>query len=298
MKRLCAYLLSAIACALVVAMVACVSDRSPSGVDAAVARSMLSEDWPNEPATFTAISDYAFNDSIPVTSVLSPDLAVGSGWRIINNNSGFVTKKTNETTVPFSPDSVGQWRYPLLFGDGAAPGELYRSLDQARDELFFGIWWKPSDPWDGHSSGINKIIHVLTNGSNHLIVTMAEVAPDTFRIIVTLSFPGICNQHLANSSGDACGARHLVGGTAVDVALGEWHQIEVYFKMSSADDAEDGIVKLWVDGTQVGNYTTANFDASDPFVELKISPTWGGSTGETKSEQDFFWYDHVRVSAP
>jgi hypothetical protein len=28
-----------------------------------------------------------------------------------------------------------------------------------------------------------------------------------------------------------------------------------------------------------------------------LSPTWGG-VGDTKSETDYFWFDHVHISRP
>jgi len=33
------------------------------------------------------------------------------------------------------------------------------------------------------------------------------------------------------------------------------------------------------------------------FQELQIAPTWGG-VGGTKSQQDYFWFDHVHLSRP
>jgi hypothetical protein len=283
----------------VIVCVGCADERFVSAPNRDVSRqSLMSANWPNEPTGFTTISDYAFSDLIPTTTVLEPDQAVGGGWRIINNDLGLVTTKTDDATAPLTPDNVGQWRYPIAFPDAIAPGDMYRGLDASRTELYFGFWWKPSDPWEGHSSGINKILHLLTSDTDDLFVSMDETSPGTFRIAVTLSFPGICNQHLANSSGDICGARNLFGGTPVAVQLGQWHRVEVYVKMSTTSVTQDGIVRWWVNGTQVGNYTTANFNPLRPFVELKISPTWGGNTGEQKTEEDFFWFDHAYISVP
>jgi hypothetical protein len=32
------------------------------------------------------------------------------------------------------------------------------------------------------------------------------------------------------------------------------------------------------------------------FNRLQFAPTYGGNTGDTKKQNDYFWYDHVRVS--
>ncbi len=53
-------------------------------------------------------------------------------------------------------------------------------------------------------------------------------------------------------------------------------------------------MKWWLDGVLQGNFTNVNYPA-DAFDEFKFAPTWGG-TGGTKNEQDYFWFDHVRIT--
>ena len=46
----------------------------------------------------------------------------------------------------------------------------------------------------------------------------------------------------------------------------------------------DGIIRWWMDGVLVGNYTNVKFPNDNGFVEYQISPTWGGNTGDIKTE--------------
>ncbi|OLB64223.1 MAG: hypothetical protein AUH96_09910 [Nitrospirae bacterium 13_2_20CM_2_61_4] len=69
------------------------------------------------------------------------------------------------------------------------------------------------------------------------------------------------------------------------------------FRMSTTSTSRDGIVRWWVNGTLVGDYSTVNFDVAHAFDEFHFSPTWGG-IGSSKTEEDYFWYDHVRLSVP
>jgi len=50
------------------------------------------------------------------------------------------------------------------------------------------------------------------------------------------------------------------------------------------------------DGTVVGNYTNVKFPNDNGFVEYQISPTWGGNTGDIKTELDSYSFDHSYLS--
>jgi hypothetical protein len=52
-----------------------------------------------------------------------------------------------------------------------------------------------------------------------------------------------------------------------------------------------------LDGELQGSYTDLQMPADAGFVEYDFSPTWGGAGG-AKTETDFFWFDHVHISAP
>jgi hypothetical protein len=105
------------------------------------------------------------------------------------------------------------------------------------------------------------------------------------------------NGHLPASSGDEPGTRNLSGNVSEpEISLGEWHQVEIYFRQSTTETSMDGTLRWWLDGELVGDHDNVNFVADD-FQHFELAPTWGG-IGEVKTQDDFYWFDHVRISAP
>ena len=100
--------------------------------------------WTHEPTGLTTWFD------API------DALTGNGWGIVNLN-GYATVVA-DVAAPFSPTGVGQWRYPSGFAGGQAPATMYHSLPSAFDEGFVGVWWKPSNPWQGHSTYVKRSI--------------------------------------------------------------------------------------------------------------------------------------------
>jgi hypothetical protein len=49
-----------------------------------------------------------------------------------------------------------------------------------------------------------------------------------------------------------------------------------------------------MDGTLQGDYNTFPI-VTGGFGEFQLSPTWGGM-GDNKTQTDYYWYDHVRLS--
>jgi hypothetical protein len=229
--------------------------------------------WPNEPAGFTLVNDYDLGrDPIPATyNAIYLGL---SGWDVqwnpVGNGSAIA-----DGGAPFSPPAVYQVRYPAGFAGGSAPSTLALTFP-GRSELYFGYWWKPSTPWQGHSSGINKISFCIAgNFSNDIIVSMRAI-------------PGA-------GSGPPFHVQLYVNGTYLTnnvndptVTLGAWHRIEVY--LNEATNA----ARLWLDGVPLSDHTSVGLVAV-PFDLFELSPTWGG-IGDTKTETDYYWYDHVHLS--
>jgi len=226
--------------------------------------------WPNEPAGFTPLTDWPFNT------------VTGSGW---NQNTGNATI-VPDGTAPLSPANVMQIPYPAGFVAGSAPDTVWRSLGV--DEMYFGFWWKPSNPWQDQTAG-NKIVFPDV-GTNHTFLIMM---PGNHEIWAQLDF-GADNSHLLNAGPSAPGPIN-VWGNRVTVSLGQWHRIEGHMKKSTNSTSRDGILRWWVDGVNAGNYTNVNYLGT--FQEFQFSPTWGG-VGGTKTENDYYWYDHVRISIP
>jgi hypothetical protein len=248
--------------------------------------------WPNEPKGSMTIIDNALN------------CIVCNGWDMAWD-SGNTTIST-DSTAPVSPSNVLQFRYPIGFGSGNSPSIVYYPISSGRTDLFLGYAFKTSNPFQGKGGGggVNKHIFIFpaqTNSTSTLIFTHMRGSgnAEALQYEVTVENDGVtCNGHVAGSNGDACGSRNFPAnvGSGV-VARGVWHKVELYIKMSTNATSRDGIIRFWVNGVLVGNYTTVNFGTT-PWQDFQFSPTFGGGEGERKTQTDYLWFDNVHISVP
>src|ERR1041385_8648297 len=238
----------------------------------------VSGGWGHEPAGFTVLTDYGLTDAIPVTQ---GEVAIpgGSGWSSIYNGAGNVTEVA-DATAPLSGGSVWQFRYPAGFGGGEAPATEFFNHAAAR-EVYAGFWWKPSSPWQNHpSSNVNKIAFWFGGGGGQSI-DIQMYGPAPYYLHVVTEFPS--------------GFRLRPNVTATPVTLGQWHKIEWHIKYASSAGSGDGVVEWWLDGVLQGSYSNVQTPGDAGFTMFQFSPTWGG-VGDTKSETDYYWFDHVHLS--
>jgi hypothetical protein len=243
---------------LAVLLVAC-SSGTPS--------SPPSTGWTHQPPGFAVLTDWPL------------DAFSGGGWNI-KNPTGDATI-VPDTAAPVSAPNVGQWRYPAGFAGGQAPATLYHALPPSFTEGFVGVWWKPSDPWQGHPSQVNKIFFLLGGDCGNLVPVMYGPPGGPYQLRVAPEWGSTWSWLTPNAS-------------AKPIALGAWHKIELYFKYDTPGKA-DGIVRWWMDGTLIGDHARVAFPRRGCFAEFQLSPTWGG-VGDTKSQTDYFCYDHVYIS--
>ncbi|HYU00594.1 MAG TPA: hypothetical protein VEK85_09475 [Gemmatimonadales bacterium] len=239
--------------------------------------------WPNEPHGFTVISDYGFDDTIPATS---DALTLGrSGWRVQWNPLGNGSRIADRG-APFSPPAVYQVKYPVGFADGAAPSTLEYTLSPHVKELYWGFWWKPSNPFQSDGSGVNKIAFLWTpSGRTDLLYF--DLSPNPWRIR--------CMNDLNAGRGPSAGTRLEPNVTTTVIALGQWHRIEMHLKYSTGDLA-DGILKWWVDGVLNGVYANLQMVQDGGFDHVQFAPTFGGAQGDRKRQVDYYWFDHSHMS--
>lgn len=230
--------------------------------------------WPGEPAGFKVLTDYGFGDAIPT---VDQHARLGeTRWQVTYNSHGYVTR-VSDSSAPLSSPYVAQFMYPAGMRDGHAPGTMYWD-DLNSAEVYVGFWWKVSNPWQEHPAA-NKIAFLFigghtmflymyaTNGGKRELRVQPEFASD--------------------------GAMRYPNVTTTDVALGVWHRIEWYVKYVPGGE---GVMKWWLDGVMQGNHSNMNFPGN--FTMFQFSPTWGGNQGDTKTETEYYWYDHVRLSVP
>jgi hypothetical protein len=222
--------------------------------------------WPNEPRGFTVISDQPWSSALSL------------GWTL---QFGVPPLIVPDAAAPLSPPDILQITYPTGFVAGSAPSTMIHSV-AGKKQLYIGTWWKPSNPWQGQAANVNKIQYVFTSSNSTMTLEMygSPGGPYELRVYNSLS--------TSNGTWLVSNVIH------VPVTLGEWHKIEWLLVENTSTTPANGLCRWWLDGKLIGDYTGVLYPA-EPFDVYKIAPVWGG-IGGTKTETDYFWFDHTYLS--
>lgn len=229
--------------------------------------------WPNEPAGLTLVTEQPFSLAIPASQA---DVALADGWHVIFNGLG-LTRTASQADAPFSPPSVLQSTYPTGYHDGAAPGTLWHALPNLTT-VYAGFWVKVQAPWQGHqSSGVNKLGYVFAGSAGSCFICFYGSPPGPYQLRLFPQFAGVSQD------------RWFTQNVATPpFTIGVWHRVE--WMLTKA-----GSLRWALDGVLTGDYSGVPMPAP-PFTEYGVTPVWGGSSGETKREDDAMWFDHLRIA--
>lgn len=222
--------------------------------------------WPNEPANYQLISEQPF------------DVLNLSNWNLQFGTAVVIP----DASAPFSPPDVLEVVFPVGFAGGSAPGTMQLTLPQPVHSMYAGIWWKPSNPWQGHDTNVDKIEYIFAQDGGSIFLCMYGPPGGPYELRVFPQFPMSTDTWLTPN------VAH------VDVALGAWHRIEWVVSEGPTQSPPSGTVQWWLDGTLIGSYNNVPLP-SDALAFYKVAPVWGG-LGDVKTELDFFEYDHVHIS--
>ena len=220
--------------------------------------------WPNEPSGLTPVTDQPWDG---LTTL---------GWNSIYNTAGLATI-VSDPTAPYSPSDVLQYEYPSGFQSGAAPATEYLSLPSLK-RVFVGTWWKASNPWQGNPTNVNKIQYLFTNSMGSIFMCMYGAPGGPYELRVFPQFTISQDVWLTPNVNN------------VPVTLGQWHRIEWLVDYSGTTSR----IQWWLDGTLIGDYSGVPMP-SEALVEYHLTPVWGGTLG-TKTETDYYWFDHTHIS--
>jgi hypothetical protein len=188
-------------------------------------------------------------------------------------------------TAPDGAAAVARFTFATGFTGGVAPGRLIYSPATLRDpatrELYVGVIWKPSSPWQGHSSSDNAILYIEQFDGTTLDAS-------TFDLLGTAE-----PYHTQTTYNDVPFTRNASDRV---VTLGAWHTLELYRLASTTATSADGIMRWWLDGTLVGDHADVNYTQS-PFDSVQVNPIWGG-VGDAKTETDYYFADRAIVCVP
>lgn len=223
--------------------------------------------WPHEPAGLTTLHATGWEDG-----TLGP-------WTVYNQEPSKVIRIVPVTDSPIGEKNVLEIAYAAGHqGGGGAEARL--ELGAARPtELFVGYYVQVNPLWQGHSSGINKMVF------------LADGAQDGTFSAIWYEMYGFGQSplglYVVNQS--AGGAGYVDARSLSLFARGIWHQVEIYQRQG-----QPGLLQVWVDGVLVLNRPDVVTRVA-PFDAVAISGIWGG-VGDSKAQNDFMRFDRIRVS--
>lgn len=238
--------------------------------------------WPNEPGNFSPIFDWNFNASS------------GNGLVDVYKSGRIV----NDPSAPFSPGNVLELRKPAGATLGGGQFDYYFA---GRNEVYVGMWWKTNAEFDGYSHQGNKLFFVISNDSNSVFYWYGPSGGEKQLIFVFQAGAGTAlnNCHIPQFQGACGGADGATGLLFPNVGdstaiRGQWHRIELQLRRSTTATSRDGIIRWWLDGRRVGDFTNVNL-GPNPFYWYSLNQAWDG-TGAGYAHDWVHWFDHLRIS--
>lgn len=242
--------------------------------------------WPNVPGGYSFRTQFAF------------DARSGGGWAQDYGGGQLLS----DATAPYSAPSILRYqRYTGTFGDVS---NTHYAPSPTITGFYIGFWHRPSNPfWGWLNNEANKvgIFRNNNNGFGHTYLLMRREPGTTqggpFRPMIQLDYPLISNDQVGGY-GDNPGARNILPNLANPIiTLGAWHRWEMQCVCSTGPNTDDGILRLWLDGQQIMNYTNVNYPG--PFWYLGFTPVWDSTDivlpGNGTEYHDF---DHVVIYTP
>jgi hypothetical protein len=203
-------------------------------------------------------------------------IAGSPGWKVVHETSSGSSRafaeRVSDSAAPFSPPSVYAFVFPQGMVEGRAPATVYYRFRAL--EAYVGFWWKLSAPFDLGPNG-NKIAFLFNGGGDAGGQQFLMLRRDGM-LHVLPEYPGDFRWRSPNVN-------------ATPVALGVWHRIEWHAQLSSNS------IRWWLDGVLQGSHNDVR--NAFAFDMVQLSPTWGGNTGAQKRQTDYYWFDHLRLTA-
>lgn len=246
----------------------------PSFTFNATAVSLPVSGRPNEPPGLTQLSDRPFNAKVE------------AGWNDRGDASFHIVA---DPTAPQSLPTIGEATFPLGFAGGRGPIQTDFLTTTTPGRLYLAFWLKLSNNWDGHSSYVNKVLHIWINGSNRVYLTLTGI--DTLPFTPRIALQGVNESPISRNLGPN-------KGNQGKIFRGRWHLWEVELKANTLGQA-DGIARWWLDGVAMGEYTDINYlpanAPKDWWETVSWNPTWGGA-GDIVPSTQYMWIDHIYVA--
>lgn len=237
--------------------------------------------WTNEPAGSSTILDCPFNGAPSTCGILD---AYGSS---IPDSDG---------SAPVSP--AGVLRSTINAGDnygGMQLNYVFPNGGAVRNEMYVGMMWRTNPQFLGRTVG-NKMFFMRGPGSNGVFLfNNTSLSSGTGAMIFAHNTGGgLDNSHACS---DPFGATCYPNSGGPSLVVGTWTKLEGYIKKSTTCTSRDGIVRWWINGVLVGNYTNLNY-ACQGLNEWVWSETWDGFVSPIPVVPWSHYIDHLYISIP
>ncbi len=269
-------------------LVSAPGDHGPPPVVVHVAESPLSSvpRPPNEPPGFRTIAQVPFDGVASPLSALPEGLrlALPPEWEAIASEDLGVDV---DVDAPGSPPYVGRATFPRGLGDGVSPIWMQRKIDASGfRQIFVSFWFKLSDNWQGHATGVNKIGFAWMHGKP--VLTFAAVGSGVGPLVSQIRLQDVRYER----------ARNLTSNMLpTPLKRGTWHRWEMLL-VSNRPDMRDGEIRWWIDGALAGDYgnvVLAGPEEDDVWEIVTWRPVWGGR-GDQVRQTMYMWMDDLYVS--
>ena len=227
-----------------------------------------------------------------------------------------------------SPSFTGQVSPPaaldsfMAINANTGGGQFVYTFNPVK-EIFVGVSWDTNSQFQGYSNTNNKVLFIRGGSSGDNSVMVWQGAQDAPKTLKWYQQGSVDNCHISqfkpgspycwNSVGpthDGTGwFDHNINSSACTVAAGSPVKIEIYLKSSLGFATNDGIVRIWCNGTLSSDFTNVNISPNG-FTDFQITPTWDGQAtascynpstnpfGRDCSREWHHYFDHIHISVP
>ena len=228
-----------------------------------------SSSWTNEPAGFTTVEETGWETG-----------TLGNWYKIFTSADKPISVGTVTDSL-LGESRALQIDFPAGHTGGGGT-ELRFDIPSASrsNEIYVGFYVQVNSQWQGHSSGINKMLYLHDGGSSFSAMW--------YEMFGSGSSP--LDLYVVNQSGSGPAGFHE-NVNQITFTRGQWHKVEIYQKQG---DANNGVVRVWVDDILAIDRSDVD-TRTTPIDNVTISGIWGG-IGDSKNQADFMRFDRIRIS--
>ena len=220
--------------------------------------------------------------NLPVNMTLDEELAYDDAGDLLtpgpNSTADF---DGSAISPPESPPEVVRFVYPEGIEDGGVGNNRTDVVSNAV-KVYIAVNFYYSDPFQFHISNTKFLYFYKTGGGGSLVVGFKPITSDRDGEFQVTWDPQVSGSGDSGNSGD------------VGLARGQWHYMEVLAVMNTATSEDDGILKIWLDGTLIKSSTTMTYGTSGTLTWFKwnLDPYFGGSAFDPTDQVQYLYVDH------